>query len=69
MIPRAHQAARDGTKMLLQDKLDALKADCLAKTPPKVTLVRQRAVEGLAGLADRAVHAGCLLYTSDAADE
>jgi len=58
MIPRAHQAARDGTKMLLQDKLDALKADCLAKTPPKVTLVRQRAVEGLAGLADRAVHAG-----------
>ena len=33
---------------------------CLAKTPPKVTLVRQRAVEGLAasGLADRAMHAG-----------
>jgi hypothetical protein len=28
--------------MLLQDKLDALKAECLAKTPPKVTLVRQR---------------------------
>src|SRR6516162_4421034 len=46
--------------MLLQDKLDALKAECLAKTPPKVTLVRQRAVEGLAasGLAERAVHAG-----------
>src|SRR6516165_503083 len=44
--------------MLLQDKLDALKAECLAKTPPKVTLVRQRAVEGLAGLAERAMHAG-----------
>ena len=43
--------------MLLQDKLDALKAECLAKTPPKVTLVRQRAVEGLAGLAERAMHA------------
>jgi len=47
-------------KMLLQDKLDALKAECLAKTPPKVTLIRQRAVEGLAasGLAERAMHAG-----------
>ena len=46
--------------MLLQDKLDALKAKCLAKTPPKVTMVRQRAVEGLAasGLAERAMHAG-----------
>ena len=46
--------------MLLQDKLDALKAECLAKTPPKVTLVRQRAVEGLAasGLAEQAMHAG-----------
>jgi peroxiredoxin len=46
--------------MLLQDKLDALKAECLARTPPKVTLVRQRAVEALAtsGLAERAVHAG-----------
>ena len=46
--------------MLLQDKLDALKAECLAKTPPKVTLVRQRAVEALAasGLAERAMHAG-----------
>src|SRR3954451_17933764 len=53
-------AARDETKMLLQDKLDALKAECLAKTPPRVTLVRQRAVEGLAasGLAERAMHAG-----------
>jgi hypothetical protein len=46
--------------MLLQGKLDALKAEALAKTPPKVTLVRQRAVEGLAasGLAERAMHAG-----------
>ena len=46
--------------MLLQDKLDALKAECLAKTPTKVTLVRQRAVEELAasGLAERAMHAG-----------
>jgi peroxiredoxin len=46
--------------MLLQDKLDAVKAKCLASTPPKVTLVRQRAVEGLAasGLAERAMHAG-----------
>ena len=46
--------------MLLRDQLDALKAECLAKTPPKVTLVRQRAVEGLAasGLAERAMHAG-----------
>src|SRR3954447_21783919 len=46
--------------MLLQDRLDALKAECLAKTPPKVTLVRQRAVERLAasGLAERAMHAG-----------
>jgi peroxiredoxin len=46
--------------MLLQDKLDALKAECLAKTPPKVTLVRQRAVATLAtsGLAERAAHAG-----------
>ena len=46
--------------MLLQDKLDALKAECLAKTPPKVTLVRQRAVEALAtsGLAERAAQAG-----------
>ena len=53
-------AVRDETKMLLQDKLDALKAECLAKTPPKVTLVRQQAVEGLAasGLAERAMHAG-----------
>jgi peroxiredoxin len=46
--------------MLLQDKLDAVKAECLANTSPKVTLVRQRAVEGLAasGLAERAMHAG-----------
>ncbi|MDI4238483.1 redoxin domain-containing protein [Bradyrhizobium sp. Arg237L] len=46
--------------MSLQDKLDALKAERLAKTPPKVTLVRQRAVEELAasGLAERAMHAG-----------
>src|SRR4029077_14453403 len=59
-MPKAHQAARDETKMLLQDKLDALKAECLAKAPPEVTLVRQRAVEGLAasGLAERAMHAG-----------
>src|SRR4029077_15344184 len=59
-MPRAPQAARDETKMLLQAKLDALKAECLAKAPPEVTLVRQRAVEGLAasGLAERAMHAG-----------
>ena len=46
--------------MLLQDKLDALKADCLAKTAPNVTLVRQRALDGLvaSGLAERALHAG-----------
>jgi peroxiredoxin len=46
--------------MVLQDKLDTLKAEYLAKTPPKVTLVRQRAVEALAtsGLAERATHAG-----------
>ncbi|WP_249164464.1 peroxiredoxin-like family protein [Bradyrhizobium jicamae] len=46
--------------MRLQDQLDALKAECLAKTPPKLTLVRRRAVEGLAasGLAARAMHAG-----------
>jgi peroxiredoxin len=46
--------------MLLQDKLDALKAECLVKTPPKVMLVRQRAVEELAasGLAEQAMHAG-----------
>jgi peroxiredoxin len=46
--------------MLLQDKLDAVKAEDLAKTPPKVTLVRQRAVETLvtSGLAERAVQAG-----------
>ncbi|WJR76820.1 peroxiredoxin-like family protein [Bradyrhizobium sp. NP1] len=57
---QGHTRPRDETKMLLQDKLDALKAECLAKTPPKVTLVRQRAVEGLAasGLAERAMHAG-----------
>jgi peroxiredoxin len=57
---KAYQAARDETKMLLQDKLDALKAECLAKAPPEVTLIRQRAVEGLAasGLAERAMHAG-----------
>src|SRR5262249_23720814 len=60
IIPKAHQAARGETKMLLQDKLDALKAECLSKTPPKVTLVRQRAVDWLAasGLAERATHAG-----------
>ncbi|MBZ9870465.1 AhpC/TSA family protein [Mesorhizobium sp. BR1-1-9] len=46
--------------MLLQDELDALKAERLATTPPKVTLVRQRAMEALAasGLAERAAHAG-----------
>jgi peroxiredoxin len=46
--------------MSLQDELDALKAECLTKTPPKVTLVRQRAVEALvaSGLAERAKHAG-----------
>src|SRR5215470_15641351 len=44
--------------MLLQDKLDALKAGCLAKTSPEVTLVRQRAVDRLAGLAERAMQAG-----------
>jgi peroxiredoxin len=46
--------------MLLQDKLDALKAEDLVKTPPKVTLVRQRAVEALAasGLAEWSAHAG-----------
>lgn len=46
--------------MLLQDKLDALNAEVLAKTPPKETLVRQRAVVRLAasGLAERAMHAG-----------
>jgi peroxiredoxin len=46
--------------MLLQDKLDAVKAEDLAKTPPKVTLVRQRAVDALvtSGLAERAMRAG-----------
>lgn len=46
--------------MLLQDKLDAVKAEDLATTPPKVTLVRRKAVEGLAasGLAERATQAG-----------
>lgn len=46
--------------MLLQDKLDAVRAEDLAKTPPDVTLVRRRAVETLvtSGLAERAVQAG-----------
>jgi peroxiredoxin len=46
--------------MLLQDKLDAVKAECIANTSPKVTLVRQRAVEALlaSGLAERATQAG-----------
>ncbi|UPJ48554.1 AhpC/TSA family protein [Bradyrhizobium sp. 200] len=46
--------------MSLQDELDVLKAECLAKAPPNVTLARQRAVEALAasGLAERAAHAG-----------
>jgi peroxiredoxin len=46
--------------MSLQDELDALKAECLAKTPPNVTLARRRAVEALAAsrLAERAAHAG-----------
>ncbi|WP_262269444.1 peroxiredoxin-like family protein [Microvirga yunnanensis] len=46
--------------MLLQDKLDAVKADCIANTSPKVTLVRQRAVEALvaSGLGERATQAG-----------
>jgi peroxiredoxin len=46
--------------MLLQDKLDAVKAECLANTSPRVTLVRQRAVEALvvSGLAERAAQAG-----------
>ncbi|MBZ9894582.1 MULTISPECIES: peroxiredoxin-like family protein [unclassified Mesorhizobium] len=46
--------------MLLQDQLDAVKAADLARTPPNVTLVRQRAVEALAasGLAERATQAG-----------
>ena len=45
--------------MLLRDKLDGLKVERLAKTPPKVSLVRQRAVKGFAasGLAKRAMHA------------
>jgi peroxiredoxin len=34
--------------MLLQDRLNAVRAECLAKTSPKVILVRQRAVEALA---------------------
>src|SRR3954447_24948971 len=56
----ANPAPRDEPKMLFQDKLDALKAECLAKTPPKVALVRQRTVEALAtsGLAERAAQAG-----------
>ncbi|WP_244597791.1 MULTISPECIES: peroxiredoxin-like family protein [Afipia] len=46
--------------MSLQDKLDAVKAEDLAKTPPNVTLVRQRAVEALvtSGLGERAAQAG-----------
>jgi peroxiredoxin len=46
--------------MPLQDKLDAVKAECLANTSPKVTLVRRRAVEALAasGLAECAAQAG-----------
>lgn len=46
--------------MLLQDELDAVRAEDLARTPPNVTLVRQRAVEALAtsGLAERAAQAG-----------
>jgi peroxiredoxin len=46
--------------MSLQDQLDALRAEHYAKTPPHLTLVRQRAVRQLmtSGLAERAVHAG-----------
>jgi peroxiredoxin len=56
----AYRAARDEQKMLLQDELDAVKAEDLAKTPPNVTLVRQRAVEALvtSGLGERAAQAG-----------
>jgi hypothetical protein len=56
----AYRAACDEPKMLLQDELDAVKAEDLAKTPPNVTLVRQRAVEALvtSGLAERAAQAG-----------
>lgn len=48
------------TDMSLQDELDALKAESLAKAPPKGLLARQRALEVLAasGLAERAAHAG-----------
>jgi peroxiredoxin len=46
--------------MLLQERLDAVKAEDIAKTPPKVTMVRRRAVETLvtSGLAERAIQAG-----------
>jgi peroxiredoxin len=46
--------------MTLQDQLDALKAECCAKTPLLVTEARRRAVDQLiaAGLAEKAVHAG-----------
>jgi peroxiredoxin len=46
--------------MLLQDRLNAVRAECLAKTSPKVILVRQRAVQALAasGLTERAAQAG-----------
>jgi peroxiredoxin len=56
-VDRMFAASR---KMLLQDRLDAVKAENLANTPPRVTLVRRRAVESLvtSGLAERAVQAG-----------
>lgn len=46
--------------MLLQDELNAVKAEDLANTPPKATLVRRRAVDALvtSRLAERAVQAG-----------
>lgn len=46
--------------MALQDQLDVVRAECLAKTSPKVILIRQREVEALAasGLAERAAQAG-----------
>ncbi|GGC76356.1 peroxiredoxin-like family protein [Chelatococcus reniformis] len=46
--------------MSLQDKLDAVRAEDLAKSPPNATLARRRAVDGLvtSGLAERAVQAG-----------
>jgi peroxiredoxin len=46
--------------MLLQDKLNAVNAEDMVRTPPGVTLVRRRAAEALvaSGLAERAMQAG-----------